>query len=141
MRLGSAFGFPFARTVPEGGAYLCGKYFPAGTVVGINPYVAHQNGDVFGPDAEAFRPERWLKSETDEATRAKMEHYFLAWGLGARTCLGRNVALMEMQKLLPQLLRNFEFEMGPGLEESGELVTQNRQVVLVMNLFLRVKLR
>jgi cytochrome P450 len=140
MRLGSAFGFNFARTVPETGSHLCGFFFPAGSVVGINPYVAHHNPTVFGEDFMIFRPERWLKSETDEKTRAKMERYFLSWGLGARTCLGRNVALMEIQKLVPQLLRRFDFQFGPGMENT-ELVTRNSQVMLVMNLSLQVKLR
>ena len=30
-------------------------------MLGISPWVAHVNEEVFGPDAESFRPERWLE--------------------------------------------------------------------------------
>uniref|UniRef100_A0A0D2XTV8 Pisatin demethylase n=1 Tax=Fusarium oxysporum (strain Fo5176) TaxID=660025 RepID=A0A0D2XTV8_FUSOF len=48
------------RVVPSDGATLAGQYFPPGTVVGINAWVAHANTKVFGHDAHVFRPERWL---------------------------------------------------------------------------------
>ena len=44
------------------------------TIVGVNPWVAHANTSVFGPDADEFRPERWL--EVDQASVNRMEQYF-----------------------------------------------------------------
>ena len=44
------------------------------TVVGVNPWVAHANTSVFGPDVDEFRPERWL--EADQASVNRMEQYF-----------------------------------------------------------------
>lgn len=44
------------------------------TIVGVNPWVAHANTSVFGPDADEFRPERWL--EADQASANRMEQYF-----------------------------------------------------------------
>ena len=44
------------------------------TIVGVNPWVAHANTSVFGPDADEFRPERWL--EVDQASANRMEQYF-----------------------------------------------------------------
>lgn len=43
-------------------------------IVGINLWVAHANRSVFGPDADEFRPERWLKSSEEVS---KMDQYFL----------------------------------------------------------------
>lgn len=40
----------------------------------MNPLVANVNHDVFGPDADDFRPERWL-SHDEKVT--KMDQYFL----------------------------------------------------------------
>ena len=71
MRMIPAVAMLLDRTVPEGGAEICGHYFPAGTSVGIHPWVAHQNTVVFGMDAAAFRPERWLKNEQNEDQLAK----------------------------------------------------------------------
>ena len=56
--------------------------------------------EVFAPDPEAFRPERWLESE---ARSARMDAASLAWGAGARVCLGKDIATFEMYKLLPKL--------------------------------------
>lgn len=33
----------------------------------------------------------------------------LQFGAGARTCIGKNISLLEMTKLLPQLVRRFDF--------------------------------
>lgn len=64
LRMHSATGLPLWRVVPEGGAEISGRFFPAGTVVGINTWVAHYNDEVF-PDAKTFRPERWIEAESD----------------------------------------------------------------------------
>ena len=40
-----------------------------------------------------------------------MEKYFLPFGSGARTCIGKNISLLEMSKLVPYLVRNFVFTM------------------------------
>jgi cytochrome P450 len=33
----------------------------------------------------------------------------LQFGVGARTCIGKNISLLEMTKLLPQLVQKFGF--------------------------------
>ena len=37
----------------------------------------------------------------------------MAWqfGLGSRTCIGRHISFLEMSKLIPQLVRKFDFEL------------------------------
>lgn len=47
------------------------------SVVGINPWAAHFNQDVFGPDAKEFRPDRWL----EEGSKKSMDGYLLSVGL------------------------------------------------------------
>ena len=37
-----------------------------------------------------------------------MEQSFFAFGAGSRTCIGKNISLMEMTKIAPQLLGEFE---------------------------------
>lgn len=41
------------------------KFVPAGTIVGLSPYVVSRNISVYGDDADAFRPERWLKGKEE----------------------------------------------------------------------------
>lgn len=33
------------------------------------------------------------------------------FGLGAGTCIGRHISLLEMQKVIPVLVRDFDFEL------------------------------
>ena len=79
------------------------------TVVGINSWVAHRNADVFGAEVDKFIPERWL---VDDEHYKRMDRYFMAFGMGSRTCIGKNISLMEMAKIIPQVVRNFDFELA-----------------------------
>ncbi|KAJ0416229.1 cytochrome P450 [Aspergillus carlsbadensis] len=108
MRLHPGIQIPLERVVPKGGTQIAGKYLPEGTVVGINPIVIHLNLEVYGPDAAEFRPERWL--DADEEQLKIMDRSFLAFGHGSRTCIGKNISIMEMGKFVPQILREFDFE-------------------------------
>ena len=69
VRLHPPFCLPFERVVPEGGITICGRYFPAGTVVGVNPYVANRHKPTFGEDADNWRPEGWMGKNPDERRR------------------------------------------------------------------------
>ena len=109
MRLHPSVGFLMERHVPPQGATICGKDIPGGTIVGINPWVTSRNEDVF-PDAEAFRPERWLESSEDQLK--EMDSLLsLNFGAGSRTCLGKHISLIEIHKVIPQLLRTFKVEL------------------------------
>ncbi|KAF2813426.1 cytochrome P450 [Mytilinidion resinicola] len=57
LRVHPAVGMSLPRVVPSGGIDIHGKYFPAGSVVGVNPWVVHRNKEVFGDDADDFRPD------------------------------------------------------------------------------------
>ncbi|KAJ5151645.1 hypothetical protein N7492_009940 [Penicillium capsulatum] len=105
LRFHPATGLPMSRIVPKGGQTIAGAWFPEGSTVGINSWVAHHNTDVYGPDADQFRPERWLEGN---ATK-EMDAYFFSFGQGSRTCLGKNVSLLEISKGIPQLVRQFDF--------------------------------
>lgn len=111
MRLHPSVGMILARLVPAGGATICGFDLSEGTQVGINPWVLHRDPDVF-PDPNAFRPERWLPTVTDEAHLRLMNRSFFTFGHGAHTCSGRWISLMEVKKLIPSLLLKFEMTLS-----------------------------
>ncbi|KAI5459347.1 cytochrome P450 [Mariannaea sp. PMI_226] len=110
LRLHPATQLPLERVVPEGGVTISGHYFPPGTIVGINSWVAHYDPRFFGEDADTFRPERWLNVSQDEITL--MNQYWMPFGLGSRTCIGRHVSMLEISKLIPKLIRDFEFSLN-----------------------------
>ena len=65
--------------------------------------------EVFGEDADVYRPERWLEGEgTDASTLARMKRSMFQFGAGSRTCIGKNISLMETYKMVPSVLRKFE---------------------------------
>ncbi|KAK1914917.1 hypothetical protein P3342_010908 [Pyrenophora teres f. teres] len=106
MRLHPSVGMTLPRQVPRGGCVVAGEWFPEGTRIGVNAAVVQQDKSIFGNDADDFVPERWLGSQA-----AKMERYMFQFGGGSRTCIGKNISLCEMYKVIPQLLRLFHLEL------------------------------
>ncbi|KAJ5908325.1 hypothetical protein N7495_001007 [Penicillium taxi] len=107
LRMHSAVGLPLWRVVPPGGADIGGRFFPEGTVVGVNPWVAHYDERVF-PNAKTFQPERWLEAESDPERLKEMNSMYMPFGLGSRTCLGRHIAILEISKLIPRIVRDYD---------------------------------
>jgi cytochrome P450 len=96
------------RTVPPGGDVVSGKFIPAGTQIGTSHLAMHHSKAIFGPDAELFRPERWLDT-SDPGRLAKMTNTVdLVFQYGKWRCLGTNIAFMEFNKVFVELLRVFE---------------------------------
>ncbi|KAJ0107950.1 hypothetical protein J7T55_008085 [Diaporthe amygdali] len=115
MRVHPSTGLPLWRVVPEPGMTISGVFFPAGAVVGINTWVAHRDPRVFGPDPNVFRPERWDPKINDKDKLKQMEAYYMPFGAGTRTCIGKNISILEISKVIPQLIRRYDFELArPG---------------------------
>ncbi|KAK6715054.1 hypothetical protein SNK04_005980 [Fusarium graminearum] len=138
LRIHPATGLPLERVVPEGGATIAGRFFPENTIVGVNSWVAHRNKNVFGEDAEVFNPDRWLTQDT--ARLSAMNRYYMPFGLGSRTCIGRHVSQLEMSKLVPRLIRDFNFELDPSLP-GGNWSTWNYWFVKPVDFKVRISLR
>ncbi|UZJ55673.1 hypothetical protein CBS101457_004993 [Exobasidium rhododendri] len=98
-----------ARVCPEEGAVLGGHAFPAGTCVGMSAYCFHRRA--YGPDSTVFRPERWIEADIEQ--RKQMEKNFLSFGGGSRVCIGKNISIMEMTKLIPYLFWKYKFKILP----------------------------
>ncbi|KIW43694.1 uncharacterized protein PV06_04770 [Exophiala oligosperma] len=115
MRLHPGVALILERIVPEGGMSVNNYYIPAGTNVGVNPAVIHHDKTIYGVDADDFRPERWLEAGEDQIKA--MDRNLLTFGHGSRTCVGKNISLMEMGKFVPQILRYFDVEWASDKSE------------------------
>lgn len=105
------------------------------TNVGINAWVAHRNTTIFGDDADQFRPERWLEASEDKTKI--MDQNFMPFGLGSRTCIGKNISILEINKLIPVIVRSFNFEVIPDIH--GQVLNcQNRWFVKPKDFLVRV---
>ncbi|KAK1657049.1 cytochrome P450 [Colletotrichum godetiae] len=96
-----------SKEVPKGGDTFKGVYLPEGTRIGYGAWGIFRRGDVWGQDADDFRPDRWLTADA-ETLRSMEATLELVFGHGKWKCLGRNVAMMELQKIFVELLRRFD---------------------------------
>ena len=117
MRMHPGVGMLLERYVPQTGLTLPdGGFVPPGTAVGINPYVAGRNRSVYGDDADAFRPERWLRAEgeSEDAHKARLQRMNaadLTFGAGSRICIGRHLATVEVYKIVASLVNRYDIEL------------------------------
>ncbi|KAF7714337.1 N-alkane-inducible cytochrome P450 [Penicillium ucsense] len=74
-----------------------------GEAVGYCVYAMHRRKDIYGPDADEFRPERW---END--TLKNVGWGYLPFNGGPRVCLGQDFALLEAGFTIVRLLQTFE---------------------------------
>ena len=114
LRLHPAVGLMLERVVPAEGLQLPGggPFLPAGTIVGANPWIVHRS-HIFGEGVESFVPERWLKMDTESETsfqdrKQKMMRATFTFGAGPRTCIGKNISLLEIYKLIPSLFLRYK---------------------------------
>jgi len=87
MRLHPSVGLTMPRITPVGGLEIAGTHIAAGYNIGMNAAVVGRNEDIYGPDAHAFQPKRWLRDDS-----AAMDKHNLIFGAGTRTCIGKNVS-------------------------------------------------
>ncbi|KAF2647336.1 pisatin demethylase [Lophiostoma macrostomum CBS 122681] len=109
LRIHPAVGLALERIVPPNGIEIAGQYIPGGTNVGCSAWVIHRDESIFGRATDCFRPERWL--EASDARRTEMNNALFSFGAGARSCIGKNISLLEMHKLVPAVLRKFRIEL------------------------------
>ncbi|KAH8808830.1 putative cytochrome P450 alkane hydroxylase [Xylogone sp. PMI_703] len=88
-------------TIPLGGG-PDGKspvFIPKGTSVNYNVYSMHRRHDIYGPDAEEFKPERWGKLRPGWG--------YLPFNGGPRICIGQQYALTEAGYTVVRLMQKF----------------------------------
>ncbi|KAK3486902.1 cytochrome P450 [Neurospora hispaniola] len=110
LRMQAPFSGLCMKSPPKGGDFINGIFIPEGTRVGHNFGGLIRRRDVFGDDADVFRPERWLNAEP--AKRLEMQQTTeMVFGYGRWACLGKPVALMELSKVFFEFFRRFDLQL------------------------------
>ena len=78
---------------------------PAGTNVLAGAYLIHRRKDIWGEDAQEFKPERWL----DGKFKPGPFEYF-PFGGGRRACVGSNQAKQQLRIMWANFYRRVEFD-------------------------------
>jgi cytochrome P450 len=96
-----------------------GHAVPAGALVIISPYVIHRRPEHW-PEAEAFRPARFLDGQAGAAPRFA----YLPFGGGPRLCIGNTFALVEGVLVLATVAQRCRLRHASGHSvEADPLVT------------------
>jgi cytochrome P450 len=89
----------FLKAAPPEGDRIAGKFIPARVGVGTNSSAVLASRELFGDNADTFRPERFLEIST--ARRADMERDVeVVFGYGRWMCMGKNIVWLELYKVL-----------------------------------------
>ncbi|OTA01466.1 cytochrome P450 [Trichoderma parareesei] len=97
-----------SKEVPPHGDTWNGVFIPGGTRVGYSIWAITRREDIWGADALDFQPERWLDNSPEKVK--EMEGTLdLIFSYGRWLCLGRTIALIELNKIFVELIRRFDF--------------------------------
>jgi cytochrome P450 len=112
-------------TLPTGGGpdgtapvFVC-----RGDIITTSFYTLHRSHDIWGPDADEFRPERWNSLRPSRWN-------FVPFGGGPRVCPGQHLALTQVAFVIFSFARKFERleNRDPVLEfvEDYKIVTESK---------------
>lgn len=111
-----------AKLTPPEGDMICGYKVPGGVSIGYSVNAVHSSPALYGPDEEVFRPERWIHTSAggDEPSLEKLRVLEttneMIFGMGKYQCLGKNVASIELNKVVFELMRKFELSLVNPLQ-------------------------
>lgn len=95
--------------LPLGGGSdgLAPLFIAKGEIVAWSVYAMHRRTDYYGPDAEEFRPERWLDNPATGEKGLRPGWEYLPFNGGARICLGQQFALTEASYTTTRICQAF----------------------------------
>ncbi|XP_038718459.1 cytochrome P450 94A2-like [Tripterygium wilfordii] len=82
-----------------------------GMRVTYHPYAMGRLEELWGPDWEEFKPERWLEKDTDTKKWkfvGRDPYTYPVFQAGPRICLGKEMAFLQMKRVVAGVLRRFK---------------------------------
>lgn len=119
---------PHRWRVCKSATTLQGRPIHKGTWVVFSIYSMNRDPTLWGPDADEFRPERWLMKAEDmqqqpAGNRERRDAYaFMTFGQGPRKCLGEHYTRAVVMCAILGLIGRFRFTMPPD----GDVIAAGR---------------
>ena len=132
-RLHTSSSFSLERvTGPAGLDLPDGTHIPPGSKIGSPSQFINQDSTAFGADADQYKPERWMQGKDEtfehwEERRKLMDRTELTFGQGSRTCIGKNIAALEIFKAVATLMAQFKFDFVEEIKRGEVLVKVQRR--------------
>ncbi|KAH8700374.1 cytochrome P450 [Talaromyces proteolyticus] len=114
------------RVIPDGGRLISGVYLPEKTIVSTSVTAIHHNKNSF-TILEEFAPQQWL--DVTSHHRSTMETHLIPFGYGARLCLGKPLATMEIKLLLAGIYLHYETRLSKLTTEESMKQTSTHDAV------------
>jgi cytochrome P450 len=94
--------------------YIGEQFIPKGTEMVVSIWQINRSPEIWGPDADSFRPERWISPDgkSNRHGGAKSNYDFLTFLQGPRSCIGQEFAKAEMRCLLATLVTSFTWDLA-----------------------------
>ncbi|KAL8742097.1 MAG: hypothetical protein Q9190_005373 [Brigantiaea leucoxantha] len=96
-----------------------GTWLPKGAVVLWVPWAMGRSYDIWGADAEIFKPERWLSTDRKTIQLQKSPYEFPVFNAGPRSCLGKKLAELLAVDVLARMMWRYDFEEVIDVKEGG----------------------
>lgn len=88
---------------------------PKGVILWTLIPTLHRDIEIWGPDANEFKPERFK----DGVSKAcKSPQTYVPFGTGARLCVGKNFAMVELKIVLALIISKFNISLSPSYRHS-----------------------
>ncbi|KAI0400446.1 cytochrome P450 alkane hydroxylase [Xylaria palmicola] len=107
---------------------------PKGTAVAYSVYTLHRRPDLYGMDAECFRPERWDEDLPLFRDRTTQNYGYLPFSGGPRICLGMDFALTEAAYIIVRILQRYPKVALPEGEKVELVGVEKQTVTLVLQI-------
>ncbi|KAI5921966.1 cytochrome P450 3A5 [Camillea tinctor] len=107
---------PFTYREADKDVVICGQFVPKGTHLVMSPFVSNLSPQIWGEDADQFRPERWDTVTGDAASPYGIETF----SNGPRVCIGKMYSVLLFKAFMVQMLREFHFSKSADLIARGD---------------------
>ncbi|KAI4596292.1 hypothetical protein KJ359_005421 [Pestalotiopsis sp. 9143b] len=111
LRLHPSILWQLPREAPAAGIEIAGHFIPSSATISMSPIAQNRDVATFGADANDWNPRRWIVSERNSDAKIKeMDRYNVTFGYGSRTCVGRNLALVEINHFVAEFCQRYDAE-------------------------------